>query len=339
MEDLIASLRRKAEQSAAVADFCQFFMHRSGMTSSPTWTKIDHYFYHAFNCFNRYDLTATAWLENPLWTLLQVEGTLIGKTRSASVFRHLVIPHPRYALPDVRTKYVTMILTVTHLQLCFGINIFVHLVHPRFFRDLDQEAIFQSGFVPGSRVALWGGWYRTGRLERIEELSGSKFDLHMRALREQLCGCEQSTYTLCYFDEHFENRRLAETRPSAWRDLRSFLWDLNGPRPECHICRSPIISRRDFHLDHTIPLVPDHIGTPRGNNTLANLLPAHSRCNRRKRNVSFEAPNLWNPVSGEIHQAQSRMLSLDFSPHWLGSIVRYSKNANIVRQNRAFDVS
>jgi hypothetical protein len=337
VEDLIDSLRRRAEQSEAVADFCEFFLKRSDMASNPVWTKIDHYFYHAFKRFSRYDLAATAWLEDPLWTLLRVEEAFIANTPQASVFRHILIPHPRYAPPDVRSKYVTMVLTVLHLQLCFGVNVFVHLVHPRFFRGPGQEAVFQSGFVPSSGVALWGGWYRTGRVELIEELSGSRFDLLMRALRKEF-GRQHRTYAICYFDEHFENRRLAETRPSAWREIRSLLWDLYGPQPDCHICRSPITSLADFHLDHAVPLMPDHISSPRGNNALTNLLPAHRHCNSRKRNVSFEAPQVWTPVSGEWRLAQSRMLSLEFSPRWLGSAVRYPKHSKIMRQNLYFDV-
>jgi 5-methylcytosine-specific restriction endonuclease McrA len=44
----------------------------------------------------------------------------------------------------------------------------------------------------------------------------------------------------------------------------------------CHICTTPIATRKDLHFDHVIPL------SKGGPHTAANLRPAHAKCNLSK---------------------------------------------------------
>ena len=44
----------------------------------------------------------------------------------------------------------------------------------------------------------------------------------------------------------------------------------------CHLCRTPILARRDLNIDHVVPLARG------GSHTYGNLRPAHKLCNQRK---------------------------------------------------------
>lgn len=55
--------------------------------------------------------------------------------------------------------------------------------------------------------------------------------------------------------------------------IRELLWQPGMP---CWLCGRPILTRRDMHVDHRLPRA---LG---GTDALANLAPAHVRCNLAK---------------------------------------------------------
>ena len=311
-----SQFRRKASQYYAVDDFVRFADEITDDSIPFAIVHVDHYFQFAFDVFNTGATTAFDWLQDPLLSLQQEEAAIILERPKVSVYRHYFIPHPRYLSNQCNAPlYRKLVLSVLHVALWHGVVAIVHFLSPEVLRSVDGEKVLQTTIFPGLKIACAAEGYHSGEYSGLKELSGPHLDEAAAAVRD-LLNRVTSSYTIVYFDESFENKRLYETHRAGWQTLRQFYWDLGAPETSCYHCKRPIDDIKAMDLDH---LVPVSIG---GTNILTNLRPSHQRINRCRKDDPYYNVEGFDPGSGALTKALTRLYEVHARPHWVGRVQR-----------------
>ena len=326
------NLAIKGTQYFAVSDFLNFINSNVSGNSPNSIVHIDHWFCYAFEKFERGSTKSYDWFEEPLFSLQVAENEIMLNNRNCTVFRHFLIPHPRYFNNVVNIHiYRELILSVLHLQLSLGNMVFAHFIDPIILSKIDAEKIFQITILPLLGIACSAQGFHTGKYQALEIIYGPKLIDIANIIKEILLK-RDSVHFLSYYDENYESKCLSKSKRNLWNRIRLFYWDMWQPEKLCYLCKFPIQSFELMDLDH---LVPTNLG---GTNILSNLRPTHSKCNRSRQNDAYYRPSMFKSNSGRLFDNIESIHKIEFKPNWLGKITRPDWRSNIFKKSLTYDL-
>ncbi len=203
--DYLADYLIKGSQNFAIKDFLDFLRNNVSGDFPNAVVHIDHWFLYSFKKFESGSTKSYNWLEDPLYRLQEDENKIMTNNRGCTVFRHFLIPHPRYFKNKVNINvYRKLIISVLHVQLCMANMVFIHFINPKVLSGINTERILETTVLPLLGFASIAQGFHIGECQKLEIISSLKLKDITEEIKN-IISKEDSQHFLAYYDERNEH--------------------------------------------------------------------------------------------------------------------------------------